>query len=204
MRIRNTSVIVALAWALPLLAHAHHAMDSATPSTLFQGFVSGLAHPVIGVDHLIFVLAVGVACYCFGRAAATVSVFIGATVAGAEIHYYSATLPYADAFVAASLIAAGVLLLRAKTFMKTRGAIAFFTLAGLVHGYAYGEAIFGAEQTPLIAYLAGFTLIQLALVFGGYMLARFIDRSRGTAGITRGFGGALSVTGAVFLVLALT
>jgi urease accessory protein len=38
-----------------------------------------------------------------------------------------------------------------------------FALAGLFHGHAYGEAIFGAEQTPLMAYLAGFCAIQLAI-----------------------------------------
>ena len=44
--------------AVPISANAHHAMDSALPGNLLQGFVSGLAHPVIGLDHLLFVIAV--------------------------------------------------------------------------------------------------------------------------------------------------
>jgi urease accessory protein len=36
--------------------------------------------------------------------------------------------------------------------------------AGLAHGYAYGEAVIGAEATPLVAYLAGLALVQMALL----------------------------------------
>ncbi|MGI0494005.1 HupE/UreJ family protein [Alkalinema pantanalense CENA528] len=36
-------------------------------------------------------------------------------------------------------------------------------IAGLFHGYAYGESIFGAATPPLLAYLAGFTVIQLVI-----------------------------------------
>ncbi len=35
--------------------------------------------------------------------------------------------------------------------------------AGIFHGYAYGEAIVGAETTALNAYLLGFSLIQLII-----------------------------------------
>ena len=40
-------------------ASAHHAMGGKMPSTFFEGFLSGLAHPVIGVDHLAFIVSVG-------------------------------------------------------------------------------------------------------------------------------------------------
>jgi urease accessory protein len=41
--------------------------------------------------------------------------------------------------------------------------ISLSSVAGLFHGYAYGEAIFGAQTTALVAYLAGFTVIQLVI-----------------------------------------
>ena len=34
-------------------------MDGETPTTLYEGLVSGLAHPVIGLDHLAFIVAAG-------------------------------------------------------------------------------------------------------------------------------------------------
>lgn len=42
--------LAALLALLPLPAFAHHAMGGATPSTLGQAFISGIAHPVIGLD----------------------------------------------------------------------------------------------------------------------------------------------------------
>ncbi|MEO1403375.1 MAG: HupE/UreJ family protein [Cyanobacteria bacterium J06635_1] len=36
-------------------------------------------------------------------------------------------------------------------------------LAGIFHGYAYDEAIFGAEMSPLVAYLAGFATGQMVI-----------------------------------------
>jgi urease accessory protein len=186
--------------AVPAIAHAHHAMDDATPSNLYEGLVSGLAHPVIGLDHLVFVLALGAACYCLRAGAAAVGAFLIATLVGTAAHLRLVDVPFAEGWVAATLLAAAVLLLRRSPPITTGAAAGFFALAGLVHGYAYGEAIVGAEATPLAAYLAGFTLIQLALVFAGYALARALDRRELRP--ARAFGGALSVAGAVFLALA--
>ena len=46
-------------WSLAAPAFAHHPLDGKIPSNLFEGFMSGLGHPVIGLDHLAFVIAVG-------------------------------------------------------------------------------------------------------------------------------------------------
>ena len=204
MDTRNRSALAAVsALAFPALAHAHHAMDNATPSNFFEGFVSGLAHPVIGIDHLLFVLAVGAACYAFRRGPVTVAAFLAATLAGAAAHLYSVSVPYADAWVALSLVVAGVLLLRTSRGRAGVWVPAFFAIAGLAHGYAYGEAIVGAETTPLAAYLAGFTVVQVGVAAIGYAIARALDRGRAPlAG--RAFGGALSIAGAVFLALSLS
>lgn len=40
---------------------------------------------------------------------------------------------------------------------------AVLVVVGLLHGYAYSESLVGAEPTPLIAYLLGLLLVQLAL-----------------------------------------
>ena len=43
------------------------------------------------------------------------------------------------------------------------GALALFAVVGLIHGYALGELIYGAERTPLYAYLLGLAVIQSAI-----------------------------------------
>mgnify|MGYP006450570869 CR=1 FL=1 len=42
---------------LPLTALGHHPMGGETPKTFTQGLLSGLGHPVIELDHLLFVIA---------------------------------------------------------------------------------------------------------------------------------------------------
>jgi len=40
-------------------AYAHHLMGGRTPATFAEGMLSGLGHPVIGLDHFAAVVAVG-------------------------------------------------------------------------------------------------------------------------------------------------
>lgn len=198
----RVSIVSSFVLLAPALAHAHHAMDGKTPSSWYEGLLSGLAHPVIGLDHLAFVLALGAACWFFRRGAGTVAAFLVATLAGAGAHLYSVSVPYADAWVAVTLLVAGAMLLRVAPFLESAGATAFFALAGLAHGYAYGESIAGAEPTPLIAYLAGFVVVQIAIGTAGYLLARTLDRRHTPRVAARAFGGALSIAGSAFLLLA--
>ena len=189
---------------LPTVAHAHHAMGNRTPGNAFEGLISGFAHPVIGVDHFLFVIAIGVAAYYFGRRNATAVTFIGATIAGTIIHLYKATLPYPDLWVALTLALLGVLFFRGPRFLRSKAALGFFALSGIAHGYAYGEAIVGAETAPLVAYLAGFALVQFAIVIGAYEVTRVLSRRQLASRIAPAFGGVLLLAGAAFLFLSLT
>ncbi len=57
-------------------------MGGATPSTLMEGFLSGVGHPVIGLDHLAFIVAVGIAAAFTAQRYTLPLVFILATIAG--------------------------------------------------------------------------------------------------------------------------
>lgn len=146
-------------------AFAHHGMDGATPNTFAQGLLSGLAHPLIGLDHFAFVLAVGfiaaLAAPAYRQRLA--GAFVAATLAGTIAHLQRWNLPAAEALIALSVLAAGgfVALHRAPAGWAAPLVLA---LAGVLHGYAYGESIVGAEPTPLAAYLLGFAAIQYALI----------------------------------------
>ena len=54
---------------LPKAAMAHHMTGGEVPRSVLGGFLSGLAHPVIGPDHLAFILAVGLIAAAFARGA---------------------------------------------------------------------------------------------------------------------------------------
>jgi urease accessory protein len=197
----GVAALILLACALP--AAAHHPMGGVTPSTLMEGLLSGFGHPIIGFDHLLFIAAVGVACYYFGRRIATLAVFLLGALAGTLLHLQASAVPFADGWVAASLLLLGALFFLRSDFLKSKAALLLFALSGIAHGYAYGEAIVGAETTPLLAYLAGFTLVQFAIAMGGFVIARYVAIRKPAFACLKAAGSALCVTGAAFLAYTL-
>ena len=169
--LRRTAFLALAGIVAAAPASAHHAMGGETPTNFTQGFVSGLAHPVIGLDHLAFILAVGVAVGVGGLSLLLPIVFIATSAVGVAMHVNGLNLPGAELIVAASVVIAGVLIARGRELpLAAWGAL--FGLAGLAHGYAYGESIFGAEPTPLYAYLLGLVVIQSAIAVGTAVLVR--------------------------------
>ncbi|MEZ5581555.1 MAG: HupE/UreJ family protein [Candidatus Competibacteraceae bacterium] len=192
--------ILLLAFAGPVLAH--HPMGGQTPETALQGLLSGFGHPIIGLDHLAFIIVAGFLAYGANRKLRFVLplVFILATLAGTGIHLAALNIPFAESFVAGTVLLAGVLLIL-PGFAKTRLTTLLFAVAGIFHGYAYGESIIGAEQTPLFAYLVGFAVIQYTLMALGLMaMARLQNRNAAMRHMTvRISGGAAVAIGCLFL-----
>ena len=168
---RHIAFAIVMLSALP--AHAHHPMGGAAPETLFQGLLGGLAHPVIGTDHLAMIVLVGLAAASAGRLLAGPFMFIAATMMGTMVHLAGVTLPLAEAVILASVIAVGALLVMGRSLGGTL-ALAGFAVAGLFHGWAYGAAVIGAEPMPIASYLAGFGLIQLAIALGTARVAMLL------------------------------
>jgi len=183
--------------ALPRLAWAHHFMGEQLPQTLTQGFLSGLGHPVIGVDHAAFIIAAGFLLAPIGRGMWGVLALILGSLLGAALHLAGFSLPAGEVAVALSVILAGGLVMsgRAIPLSWMAGGLA---LAGLLHGHAYAESIFGAEPTPLIAYLAGFCLVQLGIATAALLTHRRFAAS--LAGpVSSALGAAVGAIGIVFL-----
>jgi urease accessory protein len=77
---------------------------------------------------------------------------------------------------------------------------ALFALAGLFHGYAFGESIYGAEASPLWAYLVGLVVSQSVLAVGIALVARHMGA--GVSGLApRLVGAAIVGVGLTTLVL---
>ena len=144
-------------------AWAHHPFGGGTPSNFIQGLLSGLGHPVIGLDHLAFVVAIGLLAVLRGKKGLVLPLaFTVATALGTLTHLQSIDLPLPELIIAVSVLAIGLALGLQRDFNLVLLTILGST-AGLFHGFAYGEAIFGAEMTPTIAYLIGFASIQLVI-----------------------------------------
>ena len=83
-------------------ASAHHVIGGGLPSTFSQGLLSGLGHPVIGPDHLAFLIAVGIAVGAGGLSLALPIVFVAASAIGVALHVYGLDVPGADTVATAA------------------------------------------------------------------------------------------------------
>ena len=184
-------------------AFAHHVMDGQTPVTFVEGLLSGLGHPVIGLDHLAAVIAVGLLASMHRGGALLVIGFVLAMIGGAALHLRGATIPVAEALVALSVLLLGLTLLRHR-HLAVPAALTLFVLAGLVHGYALGESIVGAEPSPLAAYFVGLAVIQSAIALAAMAAARAFTRKNADMTPLRLSGAAIAGIGFAILVQQIT
>jgi len=140
----------------PPAAQAHHLIHllhlKPTPLT---GLLSGLAHPVLGPDHLLFLLALSLvglrqrATWMLGLLA----VGLGGSVLGLALPGF----PLAEALVSFSLVVVALVLLGR---LDRRLLLPAFAL----HGYVLSAAVLGWNPAPIGLYLVGLLLSQGALL----------------------------------------
>jgi urease accessory protein len=183
-------------------AFAHHAMDGRMPDSLVTGLISGLAHPVIGLDHLAFILAAGLLAAPRVRGLLLPVAFVVASALGSLLHLSGAALPAGELLVAGSVLLLGALLV-AQARINDGLFAAILAVAGVFHGYAFAESIFGAEQTPLVSYLTGLAIIEYLLAAGVVVAWRILARRHAMLlpRFSRFAGAGVALVGAVFLML---
>jgi urease accessory protein len=191
--------LLTIAAAMP--AAAHHPMGGETPATLWQGLLSGFAHPIIGLDHLAFVVAAGILAAPLAGRLVLPAAFVGAGLLAALWHIAGFDLPGAEIGVALSVVVLGGIALRGRDLAALPLAL-LFALAGLLHGYALAESVVGAEAQPIVAYLAAFGVVQYAIALGAMAVARSLTATRGALA-RAAVGGIAVVIGLVQLGLAI-
>jgi len=122
------------------------------PTTLLEGFLSGITHPAVGFDHLTFMVAIGIAAALAPASLVIIACFIAACLPGTVVHAANFDFAYSEQLVASSVILAGLLLLLGYGSNRSIW-LAFALLSGLVHGYAFGETILGANLDVTAAYM---------------------------------------------------
>ncbi|TIU35027.1 MAG: HupE/UreJ family protein [Mesorhizobium sp.] len=173
----------AAAALIPSLAFAH------SGGFHVHGLLSGLQHPLAGIDHLLAMLLVGIiAARTGGRAAIFVpACFVAAMVAGAMLGIAGTVLPSLESGVALSLVIFGAMVALARPFPLALAAT-LTALFGLFHGNAHGLEI--QETVGGMAYAIGFLASTLALHATG-ALAALTLRSRPAAIRAAGIGTSL-------------
>lgn len=172
------STILLLLIATP--AYAHHGMGGETPNSFLAGLISGLAHPIIGLDHLAFVIGVGFLASFFSWGMTIPLSFVLTSILGTVVHLMNIDLPLPELIISLSVFVTGILLTRDR-ILPQFVVISLAVVAGIFHGYAYGESIIGAQTTPLISYLAGFAIIQSFISFTAYQLGKYWQKNSSSA-----------------------
>jgi urease accessory protein len=195
-QVKARATAAAALLAFPVLAWAHHFMGGGVPRTFMEGLLSGLGHPVIGLDHFAFIVAAGFFLALIPAGHWGIVAMTGGALAGAALHLTGVELPGGEVGVALSVIAVGGLVI-ARRRVEFDWLICGLAIAGLLHGYAYAETIFGAEAGPLAAYLIGFSLIQASVASAAFLLHRHFSSAATLAPV---LGAAVGVIGLVFLI----
>jgi urease accessory protein len=176
-------------------------MGGELPSTAWYGLLSGLGHPIIGIDHLAFIVGVGLMAHLAGRVALLPLLFVVGTVLGCFVHIQGHDLPLSELLIAVTIVvAAGIVGTLARVPIVILGSL--FVLAGVFHGYAYGESIVGAETTPLVAYMVGFGVIQYGIAVASGTAVRMIAERANVSEtmVMRLAGGGMVLVAAVTVV----
>ena len=171
-------------------ASAHHLMDllQLTPSPL-SGLVSGLAHPLFGPDHLLFLLALGLV--GLQKRLSWMIGLLATGLAGSVLGLALPGIPLAEPLVALSLVVVGLVLLQRLPALLLVPAFA-------LHGYVLSAAVIGWEQGPIAFYLVGLLISQGLLLTSALTLVRrwgtglSASQLRLTAGILIGVGSSFA------------
>lgn len=191
---RLTVALLGVLLAAPAAAHVESGVAGD------GGFISGMVHPVTGLDHVVAMVAVGLWGAILRAPAIWVLpiAFPLIMTAGAIVAIVGFTLPAIDMGIAASAIVLGGMV---ATNTRPPLAVAFVLIAffAIYHGYPHGKALpdFGV---PLL-YAAGFVVSTGLLHLGGIALGQLHEWQTGRK-LVRALGLAIALTGVYFAIAA--
>lgn len=156
------SVATLLATLFPAVASAH------TGAGDTSGFVYGFTHPILGLDHVLAMVMVGVIAYQLGGRAlwAVPSAFVLFMTFGGWLGMIHATLPSVEAGIALSVVALGSIVAW-RLPLSTTAAVATVGLFAVFHGYAHGREM--PEDAGGVSYAAGFAIATALLHVSGIL-----------------------------------
>ena len=186
-----TGLFIAL--GAPQLAIAHEAV-----SEQYGSFLGGLTHPVLGIDHFLAMVSVGIiSAQIGGRAIWTVpATFVGVMAFGGVLGMLDVGLTAIEAGIATSVLFLGfaIALDRKLPLSLAMSAVGFFAI---FHGYAHGAEMPTVAQP--VVYAAGFMTGTAALHLFGVLVGDISQRYATGKLLMRLAGGAIAVTGTAFL-----
>jgi urease accessory protein len=189
---RMNLLLISLLIVMPEIALAH------APEGAGGGFVTGFLHPIMGVDHLVAMVAVGLWGAFLGERALWILpiVFPSIMAVGAAFGIVGLEIPLVEFVIALSGVVLGALIaLRVRAPLAI--AMVLVGIFAIFHGYAHGVEM--PEQISAITYSAGFVIGTGLLHLAGVAIGFATRLPRGEL-LVRGCGGVISAIGLSYLV----
>lgn len=187
-----------LAAAIFAMLASSLALAHETASLPFGSFIGGLTHPVLGPDHFLAMVSVGIlSAQIGGRAIWTIpATFVAVMAFGGTLGMIDIGLTAIEAGIACSVLALGIAIAldRRLPISIAMSAVGFFAI---FHGYAHGAEMPTVARP--VAYAAGFMSGTAALHILGLLTGDISQRYVRGKPMLRLAGGAIAGIGAVFL-----
>lgn len=185
-------------------AMAHHPLAGAPMETMVQGMLSGVGHPLLGFDHLAFVVLAGIAAALTSQPLKAPLGYVGGMLLGCLLMMAGVALPFAEVVIGASLLVMGYVVLSGRQ-MSMQTVLLAFGAFGLFHGTAFGESIVGQEAGyglgVAFGYLLGLGVAQyLIAIAAGFAVTKIAKATEATAIEARLAGAVIGGIG-LFLTL---
>jgi urease accessory protein len=181
---------------LPAVAEAHAGSGDGA-------LMTGLMHPVFGLDHLVAMISVGVVSAQLGGASIwrVPAAFVGAMAAAGALGVLQVGVPHAELGITASVLVLGMSIVLAHRDMAPWPIIALVLFFGSLHGYVHGIEIPRAVSPAL--YTLGFLISTSTLHIVGVLIGEVATMQTGLGRGLRIAGGVVTASGAAFLLHAL-
>ncbi len=173
--------------AIPGLAHAHPGHEN------MSGLVSGLGHPLFGLDHLLVMLAVGLwGAQLGGKARWLLPVlFVGVMLVGGSLAMLGLSVPAVEPGIIASVVVLGLFLLWARQVPLAVSA-ALVSVFALFHGVAHGAEM--PLEASAMTYALGFAVATAGLHLLGLLAGAWLQQ-RSWPVVSRIMGAVIGVVG---------
>jgi urease accessory protein len=193
-RTLKTIVFSVLAASLPQIAIAHEGA-----SLPYGSYLAGLTHPVLGLDHFLAMVSVGiVSAQIGGRAIWTVpGTFVLIMAVGGVLGFIDVGLTAIEVGIAFSVLVLGCTIAADKKVPVVFAMCAVGVFA-IFHGYAHGAEM--PEVANAFTYVAGFMTGTVLLHIMGVVIGDISQHYEKGKLLLRVAGAAIAGTGAWFLV----